>query len=164
MGWAIVKSSTTEHAGLATRTDTDTGAFWDALDAASAAVSRADEVAFERLRRFLDGCEAPDLDWQFREQMNNHEGLLTMTSSRNHRGVEPTAVRVLRWLSENAPGSRGLVYVHDDEDDRTRPMPDGPPRPFYDEFRVWRLRDGKVDELDDPFLSPIGVRLHEYWG
>jgi hypothetical protein len=40
------------------------------------------------------------------------------------------------------------VYVHDDEDL-------GGSRDKSNEYRVWRLRLGEIDELDDPYFSPI---------
>jgi hypothetical protein len=69
-------------------------------------------------------------------------------------------VDVLRWLAATGPGSYGLVYVHDDEDvgdaGRLRGR-DGTDR--SNEFRVWRLLGGTVEELADPFLSPIVPRI-----
>ena len=44
-------------------------------------------------------------------------------------------------------GSYGLLYVLDDED-----YQDGD---YQNEFRVWRLVRGALEERSDPFLSPF---------
>ena len=61
----------------------------------------------------------------------------------------------MEWVATNGPGSYGLVYVHDDEDnagntDYGRGLMD-----FTNVFRVWRICNGELTELADPFLSPI---------
>jgi hypothetical protein len=78
--------------------------------------------------------------------------------ARNHRA---SAVwDMLQWIATNGTGSYGLFYVHDDEDrlgnvDYGRGAED-----FSNMFRVHRLANGLVEELPDPFLSPIVPRLN----
>ena len=43
--------------------------------------------------------------------------------------------------------SYGLLYVHDDEDGAHG-------LDHSNEFRVWRLAGGRLEEVADPFLSP----------
>jgi CheY-like chemotaxis protein len=144
-GWVVVRSSRAAHKGVDT-------AGCDDLDATGAA---ADERLFAALEAFLTPSELPDLDWSFRRQMNNERGILMLSSSRNHRGARPMVLRVLDWLAEHGPGSYGLIYLHDDQDGRTGPASSGEDTiDFSEHYRVWRLRDGKIDELADPFLSP----------
>ena len=144
-GWVIVRSSRAACAGA-------DAADCDELDDLADA---ADEKLFAALEAFLRPMMIPDLDWSLRRQMNNERGILMLSSSRNHRSGRPSALQVLDWLAEHGPGSYGLIYLHDDEDGRTGPASGGGGTiDFREHYRVWRLRDGKIDELDDPFLSP----------
>jgi hypothetical protein len=61
---------------------------------------------------------------------------------RNHPRAGP--LNLLRFIGEQAPGAYGVLFVRDDDDDERH----------LDEFRVWRLARGKVQEFCDPFLSP----------
>lgn len=139
-GWVIARSARAPYLGAVS----------DSLDAIDEEVDRKDAELFARLEQFLARFGAPDLDWHFRAHMNNQRGILLMSSSTNHRGAQPTLVEVLFWLAENGPGSYGLVHLHDDEDAGRRNGAD-----YSNVFRVWRLLAGKVEELEDPFLSPI---------
>ena len=75
--------------------------------------------------------------------LNDSIHALTIVGSRNHRYA--AVVDLFRWIAENAPGSYGLLYVWDDEDNRND---------YNNCFRVWRLARGRLEEMDDPFLSP----------
>ena len=140
-GWAVVLSSRDAYRKIEGEPH--------AVDRVDDEVDKADAEVHRQLRAFLGPKRAPDLWWNFRESMNNEVGLLKMASSRNHRGVAPAVLEVLDWLSTNAPGSYGVVYVFDDEDTGKRSGFD-----YSKSFRVWVLRDGTVKEHDDPFLSP----------
>ena len=140
-GWVIARSSRDPYIGVAP----------DDVDPVDDQVTSADDALFARLQQFLQAHEPPDLNWNFRTDMNNDRGILLMSSSTNHRAKQPTILAVLSWLAENGPGSYGLVYVHDDEDDGERRRGGD----HTNVFRVWRLLPGRVEELDDPFLSPI---------
>jgi hypothetical protein len=64
---------------------------------------------------------------------------LTASGLRNHYRFE--VIEVFRWLAQQGHRSYGLLYVrHDDVVDNK------------DDFRVFRLAGGKLDDLDDPFL------------
>jgi hypothetical protein len=70
---------------------------------------------------------------------------LSIFGHNNHR--QQPVMDLFSWLAQNARGSYGLLYIHDDEDfnrgsDNTN------------QFRVWRLALGQLEELDDQFLSP----------
>jgi hypothetical protein len=138
-GWVVVRSTREPYRDAAP----------ERLDEIDDEVDSADDDLFDRIEQFLATYSPPDLDWHFRRHMNNVKGTLLLSSSRNHRGDPPSAIGVLRWLAREGPGSFGLVYVHDDEDDK-RTGSD-----HRNEFRVWRLLAGDVSELADPFLSPI---------
>ncbi len=105
-GWAIARSSREAYDDVSP----------DDVDAIDARATEADQALFADLQVFLQQFGPPDLDWHFRSHMNNASGILTLASSRNHRGLVPTIVEVLRWLAQRGPCSYGIVYLHDDED------------------------------------------------
>jgi hypothetical protein len=73
----------------------------------------------------------------------------------NHRGTQGSEViDLFAKVGHLAPGSYGLLYVHDDED------------PEHDlNFRVFRLVRGSVTEHADHLLSPVIPTLEdEYIG
>jgi repressor of nif and glnA expression len=75
---------------------------------------------------------------------------LNITVAHNRHGEH--VIDFFKWISSIAIGSYGLLYVQDDEDFQ---------RGNDNQFKVWRMRKGKVDELDDPFLSPIHPNIEE---
>jgi hypothetical protein len=101
----------------------------------------ADDALMEELRaRIKELPEATRASFHVGGAVN---GLRTVSASglRNHSRAE--VVEVFRWLAERSPRSYGLLYVNDDaveEGDR-------------DAFRVHRLRWGRLEVFDDPFLS-----------
>jgi hypothetical protein len=63
---------------------------------------------------------------------------------------------MLDWIVTNAPGSYGLFYCHDDEDTMVRNAYGRVPLMDYDNvFRVHRIKNGRIDELADPFFGLI---------
>lgn len=65
----------------------------------------------------------------------------------NHRAAEAAELFELsQRIAETAPGSYGLLYVHDDESADTS---------FGNEFEVWVLRRGQFARRRDEYLSPI---------
>lgn len=93
----------------------------------------------EELRRTIDtfesGSGVTDVRWV------NGNCMVWFAGCPNHRCQD--VFGLLPWLAERAPGSYGLLYVRDDESPE-----------FANEFRVWRLLRGRVEEKADPFLSP----------
>lgn len=68
-----------------------------------------------------------------------------MTGNPNHKPQKKDLPEeIFREIGRLAPGSYGLLYVWDDEDN------DG----FRNAFRVYVLARGEVQERLDPFLSP----------
>jgi Immunity protein 7 len=69
----------------------------------------------------------------------------------NHRGAHgPALIDLFAKVGQLAPGSYGLLYIHDDED----------PRHELD-FRVFRLVRGAVTEHADHLLSPVIPTLED---
>lgn len=78
------------------------------------------------------------------EVQNGHHALSVFGSS-NHR--QEGVTDLFKWLAENGRASYGLLYIRDDEDSERGDN-------YTNQFRVWRLALGKLEELDDLFLSP----------
>lgn len=98
-------------------------------------------VAVERLREAI--AKADDKFSLFEVRQTGNELIVLYAHGlRNHR-FRPV-IELFRWVATELPESYGLLYVHDDEVEGQD-----------NEFRVWRLAQGKFDELADPFLSPF---------
>ncbi len=80
----------------------------------------------------------------------NGEFYLSITIAHNHRSQHP--FEFLQWIATNSIGSYGIVYVQDDEDYL---------RGNENKFKVWRMKKGMLDELNDPFLSPVIPEIEE---
>ena len=98
-------------------------------------------------RQWMAANSSPLLLWTLHEQHNNHEGMLQVFLSRNHRGSP--FWNMLQWIAENGPGSYGLFYVSDDEESEAS----------GNVFRVHRVMNGLVEELPDPFFGSIVPNL-----
>ncbi len=145
-GWIIVRTSRERYADPELTLD-------QMVDVLDDAVRIKDEALWQQLRVWLDENADPGLKWQFAEQLNNMSGLLQFAASRNHRAS--CIWDMMRWIAVNGSGSYGVVYVHDDEDTKGNSHYRRGDNDFSNCFRVWRILNGKVEELDDPFLSPI---------
>jgi hypothetical protein len=80
----------------------------------------------------------------------NGEYHLTIKGDHNHR--DEIIIDFFKWIADISVGSFGLLYVLDDEDIK---------RGNENKFKVWRMKKGKVDELDDPFLSPCNPTIED---
>lgn len=101
----------------------------------------------------MDENAGPLIAWSLTDQLNNHSGLLQFSVSKNHRSTPMWDM--LNWLCSRSDGVYGLVYVHDDEDLLGMHHYGRGDKDNSNEFRVWRLLKGQLQEFDDPFLSPI---------
>jgi len=70
----------------------------------------------------------------------------------NHRSEY--VIELFQWIADNAPGAYGILYIRDDEDGLWGDKDPCRKSDYSNEFRVWRLCRGTLQELDDPFLSP----------
>ncbi|KOR87835.1 hypothetical protein AM231_00875 [Paenibacillus solani] len=74
-----------------------------------------------------------------------------MAGVNNHRPVgKHNPVNVLKQVGILAPGSYGLLYVRDSDDED-----------FFNEFKVHTLIRGEVMERNDPFLSPFIPKIED---
>jgi hypothetical protein len=100
--------------------------------------SRMQEIVAElqtAIDDFGDGSGMTDVRWV------NGQCMVHFAGCPNHRHDQVFAL--FPWLAARAPGSYGLLYVWDDENPRDE-----------NEFRVWVLLRGRVEEEGDRFLSP----------
>jgi hypothetical protein len=153
VGWCVLRTSRSAY-------ETATVADVDVLDSA---IRDADEKLWAAFKTWMRDHESPWLLWSLIEHHNNHDGLLQAYISRNHRASP--FWEMLKWIEENAIGSYGLFYVHDDEDFVDPQYGRAIPESYANVFRVHRILNGKVSELPDPFFGPIVPQiepLHPY--
>lgn len=79
--------------------------------------------------------------------MQRYNGCDSVLVAGQHNHRSEYVIELFRWIANNAPGSYGILYIRDDEDCSRK-------SDFSNEFRVWRLCRGTLQEQDDPFLSP----------
>jgi hypothetical protein len=60
----------------------------------------------------------------------------------NHKGEPFSPLAIFTWVAQESTGSYGLLYVHDEEDERQ-----------HNEFPVYILKSGKLLKTKDSFLS-----------
>ncbi|WP_299221222.1 Imm7 family immunity protein [uncultured Aquimarina sp.] len=112
-----------------------------------------DESKLNSIVRIVESKISKELDFgnEFYEiKRVNGSIYLNITIAHNHRSEHP--FEFFKWLASTAVGSYGLIYVMDDEDIE---------RGNENKFKVLRIRKGQIDELDDPFLSPINPEIEE---
>src|SRR5262249_59694230 len=75
----------------------------------------------------------------------NGEYFLWAGGFTNHFSADvQEVIDLYSFVATIAPGSYGLLYIHDDEDKGGE----------YNEFQVWRLARGSVTKQRDVYLSP----------
>ena len=128
-------------------------------------IDAADEQLWAAFRIWMRDNSDAFTQWQFHDNINNHHGLLTYCLSRNHRSS--SVWEMLNWIARNGAGSYGLFYCHDDEDTMGQNSSNRRPPMDYDNvYRVHRILNGKITELDDPFFGLIdgGIDpVHPYY-
>ena len=130
----------------------------DEVDSLDDQINAADTQMFLKFREWMKDHNDPWLVWTLLEQHNNHSGLLNFSLSRNHRSSSVWAM--LEWITINAPSSYGLFYCHDDEDTLEREVYGrNVPMDFDNVFRIHRIKNGKLEELPDPFFGLINGDL-----
>lgn len=124
------------------------------VHALDAEIDQADFAMFAAFRDWMGQQDDPFLVWTLLERHNHHHGLLTYSLSRNHRSS--LVWDMLEWIVTNASGSYGLFYCYDEEDTMDRNAYGRVPLMDYDNvFRVHRIKNGRIDELADPFFGLI---------
>jgi hypothetical protein len=121
---------------------------WITLRSTAEALDDEPPLRFDEIQALADelaGYALVDL------QPMNGEYYLHVGGNPNHRGRHGGAVvDLFAKVGQLAPGSFGLLYVHDDEDPEHRLC-----------FRVFRLVRGTVTEHADHLLSPVIPTLED---
>lgn len=154
-GWCILRSSHESYRD----------AEFSELERIDEAVDAADRKLWAAFNEWCAANPHPMFRTYFHETINFQNGILMFCISRNHRAAP--VWDMLDWIAQNGPGSYGLFYVHDDEDahdptvapkrySRFTPPVD---YDYTNVFRVHRIENGRVTELDDPFFGPIMPNL-----
>ena len=66
---------------------------------------------------------------------------------------------MLEWLAKSSESTYGIVFVHDDEDLKTVKHYGRGTEDHSNSYRIWRILNQQIEELEDPFLSPIVPRI-----
>lgn len=102
-----------------------------------------EEVIFETVEKYIKDLQA-NVD-VLDIKVINGQYHLWMSGLWNH---EPSSkfhpVEIMKNVGIQAPGSYGMLYVYNDE----HPI-------HFNEFNVYVLKRGNVEEKHDPFLSPL---------
>ncbi|XRQ03334.1 Imm7 family immunity protein [Actinomadura welshii] len=98
----------------------------------------ATELIRPRIEQLAETLGFAALNWVNGMPQVNVSGLLNRRS-----GGGDDVIDLFRFIGKVAPGSYGVLYMHDDEGAHAN------------EFRVLVLRRGAVSEQADPFLSPV---------
>ncbi|RKN84344.1 Imm7 family immunity protein [Paenibacillus ginsengarvi] len=105
------------------------------------------DQAYNRFINYLK-----DIDTEELSNIRRRNGQDSWTISGLHNHFSNYVLEIYNWVSGNLPGSYGLLYTHDDEDDEDN-----------NKFVVWKLARGKLTRETDSFLSPyIPVVEDEY--
>ena len=89
---------------------------------------------------------------QLRIDYCNGEAVVTATKLTNHfSGDIKGIIGFFKHITLVAPGSYGLLYLHDDEDTNG----------FHNAFQVYVLSKGNFKLCQDPFLSPYIPRVED---
>jgi hypothetical protein len=94
-------------------------------------------------------CEYPE-HFQIADAGNEMKVLIAH-GLRNHFRYQ--IIELFECIAGLSSESYGLLYVHDDENSN-----------YDNEFRVWRLARGRLEERSDPFLSPYVPTIEEPYG
>jgi hypothetical protein len=143
-GWCVLRASREAYRNVAP--------LGDAIDRLDDLSAKADAELWAAFRKWMQDHATAELRWTLHEHHGNDSGILLYCVSRNHRAS--CVWDMLAWIAEHGPGSYGLLYVHDDEDLIDFKSYGRGRCDYSGVFRVHRIANGHLDELDDPFLSP----------
>ena len=105
-------------------------------------VSHNEEKTIQRLRKFIKDTDAEDVCF-----IRNYNTLDSLVIDGMHNHRREYVIEIFKWIADNIPGAYGILYINDDEDSYRE-------NNYENEFRVWKLARGKLEELDDKYLSP----------
>ncbi|CAN7742779.1 Imm7 family immunity protein [Paenibacillus sp. LjRoot56] len=105
------------------------------------------DEAYSKFMNYLKVVDTEGLS-----NIKRRNGLDSWVISGLHNHFSSYVLGIYEWVSENLPGSYGLLYIHDDEDVED-----------YNKFIVWKLTRGIISRETDSLLSPyIPVVEDEY--
>ncbi|GLY38139.1 hypothetical protein Amsp01_041630 [Amycolatopsis sp. NBRC 101858] len=121
---------------------------WITLRATAEALDDESPLRLDEIRALVDGLA----DYALMDlQPMNGTDYIHLGGSPNRRGQHGAEViDLFAKVGQLAPGSYGLLYVHDDEHPEHRLS-----------FRVFRLARGRVTEHTDDLLSPVIPTLED---
>lgn len=106
-------------------------------------------LIIQKIRKYFD-----ELEWTsgvLDLRVVNGDYQVWIAGLNNHCPVgKHNPINILKHLGVLAPGSYGLLYIRDSDDED-----------FFNEFKVHTLIRGEVLEHNDPFLSPFIPRVED---
>jgi hypothetical protein len=117
-----------------------------------------EDMLWEFVRKSIEG-KIKTLNWMtglMNLQWTNGSCQINVSGLKNRRGEDSKEINELyQYIARVAPGSYGLLYEWDDEDQEG----------FENKFKVKVLKRGKIIEVEDKLLSPIIPEIEdEYIG
>lgn len=111
------------------------------------------ELQDEAISQFSKYISSLEIDKEI-YVMNRKNGIDSFMISGLHNHTSDYCLEIFKWVSQNLPGSYGLLFIHNDEDawrgiDNTN------------KFIVWKLARGVLSKEDDPFLSPCIPKIED---
>ncbi len=107
------------------------------------------QLVFDRIKARLQDLRSSSNVMAIEGWLNG-EPRLTFAGAANHRGDFLRALDFFRTIGVEAPGSYGLLIVHDDEDPQ-----------HGNEFVTWVLARGRVEPHPDNLLSPVAPTIED---
>jgi immunity protein 7 of polymorphic toxin system len=103
------------------------------------------ETAVERVETYVRELGWGHNPWVGFRRVNGQAHVRADGITTHSANVREPLLDVFRYIAQVAPGSYGLVYLRDDEEDPGHEQ----------EFRVYVLARGELTEQADPFLTPF---------
>lgn len=118
------------------------------------AIEESEEILLQQIEKIKEEIE--NLTW-FKPELAGQNGTFfvqfTLCHNRLPNFQNSEVYGFFKRVGEIAPGSYGLIYLYDDEAQGSK----------KNEFQVFVLRRGVVEQLSDTFLSPFIPKVENPW-
>jgi hypothetical protein len=152
-GWAVVQVSRSAFPVPPTNENME---LWGEL---AVECEGADKALWNDLRKWISDNAESGFTWQLHEEsIGFHTGMFQFMSGPS-RASKSGAFGLLEWIAVNGSGSYGLMHVLDADD--VKPT-DSPGAERAQGFRVWRIFEGEVQEIEETAFNPLESKMA--WG
>jgi hypothetical protein len=152
-GWAVVQVS---RLAFPVPPEVENDELWEQL---AAQCKIDDKALWSDLRQWLAANTESGFTWQLVEESTGcHSGMFQFMSGPS-RASKSGVHDLMEWIAVNGPGSYGLVHVLDGDDVKPN---DSSETERAHGFRVWRMLDGSVQEIEETAFNPLESKMA--WG